>query len=100
MIVLIADMRSPRVAKDFVSQVMAGARPNGGNLMTDHAPTLHEPRFLRFTFGALWRAVVIISFVWIIGGTLDGANPQEIIAVPLVVAAWAFDRWVLRGDQN
>jgi hypothetical protein len=73
--------------------------------MTDHAPTLYEPRFLRFTFGALWRAVVIISFVWIIGGTLDGATPQEIIAVPLVVAAWAFgifilDRWVVRGDQN
>jgi hypothetical protein len=73
--------------------------------MTDHAPTLHEPRFLRFTFGALWRAVVIISFVWIIGGTLDGANPQEITAVPLVVATWAYgifilDRWVATGDQN
>ena len=73
--------------------------------MTDHSPTLYEPRFLRFTFGALWRAVVIISFVWIIGGTLDGANPQEIIAVPLVVATWAFgifilDRWVVTGDQN
>jgi hypothetical protein len=73
--------------------------------MTDHAPTLHEPRFLRFTFDALWRVVVIISFVWIIGGTLDGANPQEIVAVPLVVAAWAFgifilDRWVVTGDQN
>jgi hypothetical protein len=86
-------------------QVMAGAGPNGGNLMTDQAPTLHEPRFLRFTFGALWRAVVIISFVWIIGGTLDGATLQEIVAVPLVVAAWAFgmfflDRWVVTGDQN
>jgi hypothetical protein len=84
---------------------MAGAGPNGGNLMTDQAPTLHEPRFLRFTFGALWRAVVIISFVWIICGTLDGATLQEIVAVPLVVAAWAFgmfflDRWVVTGDQN
>jgi hypothetical protein len=73
--------------------------------MTDQAPTLHEPRFLRFTFGALWRAVVIISFVWIICGTLDGATLQEIVAVPLVVAAWAFgmfflDRWVVTGDQN
>jgi len=73
--------------------------------MTDQAPTLHEPRFLRFTFGALWRAVVIISLVWIIGGTLDGATLQEIVAVPLVVAAWAFgmfflDRWVVTGDQN
>jgi hypothetical protein len=73
--------------------------------MTDHAPALHEPRFWRFTFGTLCRAVVIISFVWIIGGTLDGANPQEIIAVPLVVATWAFgifilDRWVATGDQN
>ena len=58
--------------------------------MTDHAPTLYEPRFLRFTFGTLGRAVVIISFVWIIGGTLDGATPQEIVTVPLVVATWAF----------
>jgi hypothetical protein len=56
--------------------------------MTDHAPTLYEPRFLRFTFGALGRAVVIISFVF--GGTLDGATPQEIVAVPLVGATWAF----------
>jgi hypothetical protein len=73
--------------------------------MIDHAPTQHESPFLRFTFGALWRAVVIISFVWIIGGTLDGATPEEIVAVPLVVAAWAFgilvlDRWVVTGDQN
>jgi hypothetical protein len=70
--------------------------------MTDHAPMLHEPGFLRFTFGALWRAVVIVSFVWIIGGTLDGATPPEILAVPLVVAAWAFgifilDRWVVKA---
>jgi hypothetical protein len=57
--------------------------------MIDHAPTLHERLAL---FG---RAVVIISFVWIIGGTLDGADPQEIIAVPLVVAAWAFGIFIL-----
>jgi hypothetical protein len=73
--------------------------------MIDQAPTLHEPRFLRFTFGALWRAVVIISFVSIIGRTLDGPTPREIVAVPLVVAAWTFgifilDRWVVRGDQT
>jgi hypothetical protein len=70
--------------------------------MTDQAPALHERRFLRFTFGALWRAVVFVSFVWIIGGTLDGATPQELVAVPLVVAAWAFgifilDRWVVKA---
>jgi hypothetical protein len=90
---------------DFVQKGMAGAGPNGGNLMTDQAPTLHQPRFLRFTFGALWRAVVIISFVWVIGGTLDRAAPQEIIAVPLVVGMWAFgtfilDCWVVRGNQT
>jgi hypothetical protein len=45
--------------------------------MSDQEPTLH------------WRAVVIISFVWMVGGILDGATPQEIVAVPLVVAAWA-----------
>jgi hypothetical protein len=75
---------------------------NGGSTMTDHAPTPHEPRFLRITFGALWRTVVIVSFVWIIGGTLDEATPQELVAVPLVVAAWAFgifilDRWVVKA---
>jgi hypothetical protein len=72
--------------------------------MTHHAPTLRGPGFLRFTFGALWRAVVIVSLVWIIGGTLDAATPEEILAVPLVVAAWAFgifilDRWVVKASR-
>jgi hypothetical protein len=71
--------------------------------MTDHAPSLHEP--FRFTFGALWRVVIIVSLVWAVGGSLDGANLDELIAVPLVVAAWALgvfilDRWVAKADQN
>jgi hypothetical protein len=71
--------------------------------MTDDAPSLHEPRFLRF--GTLWRVVAIMSFVWAVGGRLDGADLQELIAVPLVMAAWAsgifiLDRWVVRDDQT
>jgi hypothetical protein len=72
--------------------------------MTD-APALYEPRYLRFTFGAIWRVVVILSLIWAVGGSLDGADLQELIAVPLVMAAWAFgvfilDRWIVKADQN
>jgi hypothetical protein len=70
--------------------------------MTDDAPPLYEPRSLRFTFSAIWRAVVIFSLVWAVGGSLDGADLQELVAVPLVMAAWALgffilDRWVVKG---
>jgi hypothetical protein len=73
--------------------------------MTDQAPSLHEPHSLRFTFGALWRVVAILSLVWAVGGSLDGADLEELIAVPLVMAAWALgvfvlDRWVVKADQN
>jgi hypothetical protein len=68
--------------------------------MTDHAPSLRE---LRFTFGAFfWRVVVILSLVWAVGGSLDGADLEELIAVPLVMAVWALgvfilDRWVVKA---
>jgi hypothetical protein len=60
---------------------------------------------LRFTFGALWRVLIILSLVWAVGGSLDGADMEELIAVPLVMAAWALgvfvlDRWVVKADQN
>jgi hypothetical protein len=77
----------------------------GKSPMTDPAPSLHEPHSLSFTFGALWRVLVILSLVWAVGGTLDGAALRELIAVPLVMAAWAFgvfilDRWVVKADQK
>jgi hypothetical protein len=67
--------------------------------MTDHAPS---PRELRFAFGAFWRVVVILSLVWAVGGSLDGANLEELIAVPLVMPVWALgvfilDRWVVKA---
>jgi hypothetical protein len=70
--------------------------------MTDYAPS---PRELRFTFGAFWRVVVILSLVWAVGGSLDGADLEELIAVPLVMAVWALgvfilDRWVVKAVQN
>jgi hypothetical protein len=73
--------------------------------MNDHAHSLHELHSFRFTFGALWRVVVIVSLVWAVGGSLDGADLDELIAVPLVMAVWAFgifilDRWVVKADQN
>jgi hypothetical protein len=62
----------------------------------------YKPPSLKFTFSALWRVVVILSLVWAVGGSLDGADLQELIAVPLVMAAWAFgifilDRWVVKA---
>jgi hypothetical protein len=59
----------------------------------------------RATFGALWRVLIILSLVWAVGGSLDGADMEELIAVPLVMAAWALgvfvlDRWVVKADQN
>src|SRR5580658_5093943 len=73
----------------------------GKSPMTDHAPSSHEPGSLRFTFGALWRVLVILTLVWAVGGSLDGADLEELIAVPLVMAAWALgvfvlDRWVVK----
>jgi hypothetical protein len=70
--------------------------------MTDHVVTgLQE---LRWTFGALWRVVAIVSLVWAVGGSFDGADLDELIAVPIVMAAWALgvfilDRWVVKADQ-
>jgi hypothetical protein len=77
----------------------------GKSPMTDHSPALYQPDSLRFTFSALWRVVVILSLVWAVGGSFDGADLQELIAVPLVMAAWALgffilDRWVVKADQN
>jgi hypothetical protein len=70
--------------------------------MTDHAPASYDQRPL--TFGTLWRTVAIVSLAWVVGGSLDGADLHELIAVPLVMAAWALgffilDRWVVRADQ-
>jgi hypothetical protein len=65
--------------------------------MSDHAPDPYDRRSL--TFGALWRTVVIVLLAWVVGGRLDGAGLKVLIAVPLIVAAWAYgililDRWV------
>jgi hypothetical protein len=72
--------------------------------MTDHVvPGLREPRW---TFGSICRVVVIVSLAWVVGGSYDGADLKELIAVPLVVAAWAcgifiLDRWVMMSiDQK
>jgi hypothetical protein len=72
--------------------------------MADHAPYPYDRRPL--TFGALWRTVVIASLAWVVGGSLDGADLHELIAVPLVMAAWVFgifilDHWVMmRVDRK
>jgi hypothetical protein len=58
------------------------------------------------TSGALWRAGILASIVWAIGEALDGGTPSEILAVPVIVAAWIsvvvfLDRWVRTGvDQE
>jgi hypothetical protein len=49
--------------------------------------------------------VAILSLVWAVGGTLDGADPEELIAVRLVMTAWALavfilDRRVVKADRN
>jgi hypothetical protein len=71
--------------------------------MTDHTPDRYDRRPL--TFGALWRTLVIVTLAWVVGGSLDGADLKELIAVPLVVAAWAFgifilDHWVMMGGDQ
>ena len=56
--------------------------------------------------GTLWRAGILASIAWAIGGALDGGTLSELLAVPLIVAAWIFivvflDRWVRTGvDQE
>jgi hypothetical protein len=58
------------------------------------------------TSGTLWRAGILASIAWAIGGALDGGTPSELIAVPAIVAAWisvvvVLDRWVRTGvDQD
>jgi hypothetical protein len=74
--------------------------------MTDLAPSLHEPHSLRFTFGALWRTLLIVSLALVVAGSFDGGDLRELIVVPLVVAAWMcgiyiLDRWVMMSvDQK
>ena len=53
---------------------------------------------LAFSFGAILRVGIPVSFLWIIGDAIDGGS-QSFIGVPLLVAAWlgafvALDRWV------
>jgi hypothetical protein len=67
--------------------------------MTVRVPPLHELRPLKVTFGVLWRVGVLGSFIWVIGDALDGGGLLDLIAVPLLVIAWAWsivilDRWV------
>jgi hypothetical protein len=54
------------------------------------------------TVAAPWRAGVLASIAWAIGGALDGATLSELLAVPIIVAAWIsiavlIDRWVRTG---
>jgi hypothetical protein len=70
--------------------------------MTDDVPDASGRRPL--TFGAVWRTLAIITLAWVIGGSLDGADLKELIAVPLVVAAWGFgilllDRWAVMSVE-
>jgi hypothetical protein len=56
------------------------------------------------TSGTLWRAGILASIAWAIGGALDGGTPSELLAVPVIVAAWIsavvfLDRWV-RADVD
>jgi hypothetical protein len=45
---------------------------------------------------------IFASIAWAVGGTLDGGTPSELLAVPVIVAAWIsavviLDRWVRTG---
>jgi hypothetical protein len=61
--------------------------------MTDHVVTgLQESRW---TFGSVCRVVVIASLAWAVGGSFDGADLDEHIAVPLLVAAWGGGIFIL-----
>jgi hypothetical protein len=56
------------------------------------------------TSGTLWRVGILASIAWAIGGALDGGTPSELLAVPVIVAAWIsavvfLDRWV-RADVD
>jgi hypothetical protein len=58
---------------------------------------------LAFSFGAILRVGIPVSFLWIIGDAIDGGS-QSFIGVPLLIAAWlrafvALDRWV-SGRQS
>jgi hypothetical protein len=51
---------------------------------------------------APWRAGVVASIAWAVGGALDGASLSELLTVPIIVAAWIsiavlMDRWVRKG---
>jgi hypothetical protein len=60
---------------------------------------LHELRPLSVKFGVLWRVSALGSLIWVIGDALDGGSLPDLIAVPLLVIAWAWsivilDHWV------
>jgi hypothetical protein len=77
--------------------------PLGGD--TDRGET-QMIDFPNLTSPVLWRAGVFVSLAWAIGGALDGGTVPELIAVPMLVAAWIsavvfVDRWVREGvDQE
>jgi hypothetical protein len=72
--------------------------------MNDHAPNLYDRR--PSAFGALWRTLIIVSLTLVVGGGFDRGDLKELIAVPLIVAAWVcgifiLDRWVMMSvDQK
>jgi hypothetical protein len=54
------------------------------------------------TVVAPWRAGVLASIAWAVGGALDGASLSELLTVPIIIAAWIsiavlMDRWVRKG---
>ncbi len=54
------------------------------------------------TSGTLWRVGFFASIAWAVGGALDGGTPSELLAVPVIVAAWIsavvfLDRWLRTG---
>jgi hypothetical protein len=54
------------------------------------------------TSSTLWRVGILASIAWAVGGALDGGTPSELLAVPMIVAAWIsavvfLDRWVRTG---
>lgn len=57
------------------------------------------------TFAIVWRAGIVASVVWAIGGALDGATLPELLTVPMIVGAWIsavvlIDRWVMRMSNK
>jgi hypothetical protein len=57
------------------------------------------------TSATLWRAGIVASLAWAVGGALDGATLPKLVTVPLIVAGWIcsvvfLDQWVQGRGQH